>query len=165
MKNKKGCGLGCFGCLSLVGSIFGLLMVVLGPVVTAGDEFLALLGQGKFTQAYQSSGSEFKKAIDEQGFTQIAKDAKLGEYASRSWGNRSMKNGVGELSGSFTTKGGTSYPISLLLTKEGDVWKVQQLNVNVPGLKVPEPGARSAPAASGTPETPETSEVGEASTP
>lgn len=165
MKNKKGCGLGCLGCLSLVGSIFGILMVVLGPVVTAGDEFLALLGQGKFSQAYQSSGSEFKKAIDEQGFTQFAKDAKLGEYASRSWGNRSINNGTGMLSGSFTTKDGTSYPISLLLTKEGDVWKVQQLNVNVPGLKVPEPGAGSARAATGTPAASETPAANESPTP
>lgn len=156
MNKKKGCGLGCLGCLSLFVSIFAVLMVVLKPVVAAGDEFLAMMGQGKFSQAYQSSGSDFKKAIDEQGFTQFAKDAKLGEYASSSWMNRSMKNGVGELRGSFTTKGGANYPISLLLTKEGEVWKVQQLNVDVPGLKVPTPESQGAPTASGTPAAEET---------
>lgn len=142
MNKKLGCGLGCFGCLSLFVSIFSLVMFLTRPVVEAGETFLGLIAQEKFSEAYASMATSSKSGLSEEQFKTYAIDCKVNQYASASWRNRKLENDRGYLKGRFTTKSGESYPIDVFLIKEGDVWKVLDYQVF---------NAGSVPAASSSP--------------
>src|SRR5947207_9317814 len=72
----------------LVGGIFALTR----PVVDASEQFLDLLGQGRFAEAYASSADGFRAQQDEASFTGAVKQLGLTDYSSASWHNRQIEN-------------------------------------------------------------------------
>ena len=144
---KKGCCIGCVGFVALFAGIFALVMHLTGPVVECADLFLAKLGQGKVSEAYQSTASGFKKETSEAEFAVFVKAAHLDQYARSSWTQRSMENNVGRVEGRYTLGNGRPIGIVIEMIQEGDVWKVEGVTPDASVFEdVPTP-----PTASGTP--------------
>ncbi len=124
---KKGCViaivLGLLVALSCAG-LFALIWGMTQPVADASDRFLGLLGEGKFTEAYASSGQALKSAQDEARFTAAVKQMGLDQFASSSWSSRNIENDVGRVKGTLTTKSGGALPLEVVLVKEGGEWRV-----------------------------------------
>lgn len=130
MKKPWLIGCGVVGILG-VGLFAGLGLLVIGgafaltrPVVDASEQFLALLGEGKFAEAYASAADGFRAQQDEASFTRAVRELGLTDYASVSWHNRQIENKDGTTEGTVTTKGGGTKPVSLRLVWEGGRWAI-----------------------------------------
>lgn len=142
---KKGLliGLGVAGLFGLVccGG-FGLMIywavAVTGEAVTATDNFLALLRDGKTAEAYRSTAAALQNQQSEAEFTATVKRLGLTDYASASWLNRKVENNEATLDGTVTTSKGTTIPLTVKLAKESGVWKVLSLHGPQAGAGVDE---------------------------
>ena len=135
---KKGCLIAAGICAFLIAGVAALVVLVLSmtkPVVQAGDNFIALLGSGKVSQAYESASNTLKAQQTEQGFEQYMRKLGLTDAVSASWSNRSMNNDHGRLEGNFTTHSGGQLPVSLDLVYETGAWKVSRINDAVPSAE------------------------------
>ena len=97
----------------LVGGIFALTQ----PVADAAEQFLVLLGEEKFAEAYASTADGFRAQQDETSFTGAARQVGLTDYASVSWHNRTIDNHEGTAEGTITTKTGDTKAVSVRLVQ------------------------------------------------
>src|SRR5262245_24513409 len=101
-----GCGavvlLGAAACAGLVWWVFSLTK----PAADAGDQFFALLAQGKTHDAYLASSSAWQTREDEEAFTAGLRKLGLTDCASVTWTSRQINNNQATLQGTMTTKQG-----------------------------------------------------------
>jgi hypothetical protein len=105
-----------------------LLMYVLdlllsGGAVSAADDFLAKLSQGKPGEAYLCTSAAYRTRNSEKRFTAQARRWRLKDFRSVAW-NAPRGHETVLLSGMVKTKGGTDVPLLLRMTKETGQWKV-----------------------------------------
>src|SRR5262245_57548859 len=131
---KKGLLIGCgvAGTLGLLccggfAAIFYTAFALTGPAVTATDDLLALLRDGKTTEAYRSTAKSLQSQQSEAEFTQAVQRLGVTDYASSSWLSRNIENNEATLEGTVTTRGGRSIPLTVKLVKEDGGWKVLSL--------------------------------------
>ena len=148
--------LSCKGLASIVilgvGLCAGLLIFfVVGlfaltqPVVDASEQFLALLGQEKFDEAYACAADGLRAEHDAASFARAARRLGLSNYSSASWHNRVITNQEGLAEGTLTTKSGDTRPVTVQLIKEGGKWRV--LGVRCGGVEIaPLDQSRAAPS-------------------
>jgi hypothetical protein len=127
-----GCGLAsvlgiglCAGLVAVV--FFGVLGIFAftEPVVTASSEFLELLGQGKFAEAYARTGGTLSGKLDEASFTAAVKYVGLTDYASVSWHSRQRVNQEGSVEGMMVTRSGKPpQRVELKLQEQAGKWQV-----------------------------------------
>lgn len=127
---KKGWIIGCsvVGTLVLVcgGSIAALVFFVFNTIQQFGkpaDEFLAKLGSGNISSAYQSASSGLKNEQTQEQFADSVKKMKLDQFQSSSWNKFDMKNNQATLEGTITLKDGSTLPVTVHMVNEG-AWKV-----------------------------------------
>jgi hypothetical protein len=130
MKNRWliGCGLaGILGiavCAGLGVLLVGAIMALTRPITDASEQFLALLGQGKFAEAYASTSEGFRAQQDEASFTAAVEQLGLTDYAAVTWHTRRIDNDAGIAEGTLATKTGGSRPITIRLLQEDGKWRV-----------------------------------------
>jgi hypothetical protein len=115
-------GVGMFaGLIALaVGGVFALTR----PVVDASEQFLALLGEGRISEAYSATADGFRARQDEASFAAAVKQLGLGDFASAFWNSRQIENQTGTAEGIITTKSGGTRPVSIRLVRERGRWAV-----------------------------------------
>lgn len=116
-------GLAIFGA-----ALFFILRTALGPVVDAGDAFMGALRDRNDGQAYATAAPDLRRRLG--GADQLT--ATIGVYrpSQWSWSTRSVRNGVGDLSGSVTWQGGNRGTAELRLNKVDGVWRVTAFRFN-----------------------------------
>lgn len=132
----------CVGLGALVFSGVAGIFTLTQPVVDASDEFLALLGQGKVTEAYAATATGYRAQQDEDSFTAAVKQLGLTNYSSVSWQSRKRTNQEGMAEGTVTTKDGGTMPVSIQVVQEGGQWKVVGVRyggVELVTIKAPAP--------------------------
>ncbi len=149
MSTKKWLLLGGVGVLVLgalaggVWLLFSWVFAVTGEAAQAADRFFQLVAEGKVAEAYQSSASALRAQQDLDTFTAGVKRLGLTECASTSWPSRHVVNNVATLEGSMTTRQGGTVPLKVVLTREGDAWRVTSVTgpagVGAGGVKRPVP--------------------------
>jgi hypothetical protein len=98
-------------------------------VETTSTSFLALLGEGKTQQAYQSAASTLQTRENEAAFTARMRRMGLTDYASVSWQHRRMQGrNRGYLEGNVTTRKGRVIRVVMILFEEGGAWKVESVS-------------------------------------
>ena len=139
----------------MIGGILALVMTLTKPVVDTADGFLAKLGSGKVSEAYESTHSGLKATTPEADFASFVSAARLDQFASSSWSNRSIKNNVGRVEGTVTLRSGESFAMTIVMLSEGDQWKVETINVDPAAMQgapaTPEEPSSEAPTATATP--------------
>src|SRR5438034_9759528 len=109
---KKGSLIGCgiagvlgLGLCVALGAVFvGGIFALTRPVVDASEQFLALLGQGRFADAYASAAADLRARQDEPSFTAAVQQLGPGDYSSAPWHSRQIENQEGTAEGTVTTK-------------------------------------------------------------
>jgi hypothetical protein len=132
---KKGLIIGCVGC-GAVAAVAGVIVTIIvvaafgltSGAVAAADQFLALLGDGKFNEAYVSTAAAFQSEQTEEEFVDVVHRLGLGDFASASWSSRSVNNDLATLEGTVRTKAGGSNKLTVKLIKQGDSWKILSLS-------------------------------------
>jgi len=125
------------GCLVIIGIIvLAVVLAMLGTqgIVTATDELLTLIRDGKTADAYAATAKEFQAATSAEAFETFLEQSSIGDYASASWKSRSVENNTGSLEGTITTKSGGQIPVTVKLVKEGEAWKVLSIRKAEAGL-------------------------------
>src|SRR5215475_10163639 len=117
-----GCGiagiLGIALCAGVGVIIFRAVIAATQPVVDASEEFLTLLAEEKFSEAYASTASGLKARLDEPSFTAAVKKLGLTDYSSAFWNSREINNQEGKVGGTMKTKnGGTRAVVIQLVMK------------------------------------------------
>jgi hypothetical protein len=119
-----GCGaaavLGVAACAGLIWWAYSLTK----PAADAGDQFFALLADGKTHEAYQAAAAPWRAREDEETFTAGLRQLGLTDCASVQWDSRSINNNERTLGGTMTTKQGGTVPLTVKLVQEGGQWKV-----------------------------------------
>jgi hypothetical protein len=142
---KKGCLIAIVSVVAVIGGIVALVFGMTSGVVKASDEFLALLGGGKITEAWQSTSPSFRAQQTQEAFGKTVKDLGLTEFASSSWSSRGFTNDQGYVEGTVTTKSRGSIPLRMDLMKESGTWRVYSLSAPRAGA-AEEKGGRAVPS-------------------
>ena len=105
--------------------LLSLAMRATSGVVDVADKFLEHIAQEHTDQAYSLLGPEVTKEIPREKFEDFLKASLLKKTHSGSWSNRSVENGVGEVSGTFTLSTGGSKRVHFVLHKIDGDWRIQ----------------------------------------
>lgn len=133
---KKGC-LIAIGCLAALGvSVVVLVFLLTGGAVDAGGKFLALIGDGKIAEAYQSTAAPFQAQQSLAQFTSVAQKLGLNHFKSASWSSRSMDGNQASLEGMAKTAEGGAVPLAIKLLKENGTWKVLSISTPQAGASI-----------------------------
>ena len=136
-----GAFLGVAGCAGGIALFCGGLLATTQPALNATDEFLSLCGQGRITEAYQSTSDSLRAKQDEKSFAVQVRQLALDQYDSSLWISRSVVNHEGTVSGQFKGKNGRFYDTTVSLVKENDKWKVAKIRVEtfeMPNFNLPQ---------------------------
>jgi hypothetical protein len=116
-------GLAIFGV-----ALFFILKSALGPVIDAGDAFMAALRDRNDTQAYAAAAPDLQQRLGSVGGLTVTVD----NYrpSQWSWSTRSVRNGTGDLSGNVTYQGGNRGTAELRLSKIDGGWRVTAFRFN-----------------------------------
>ena len=116
-------GLAIFGV-----ALFFILKSALGPVIDAGDAFMGALRDRNDSQAYAAAAPELQQRLGSVGGLTVTVDAY--RPSQWSWSARSVRNGIGELSGSATWQGGSRGTAELRLSRIDGTWRITAFRFN-----------------------------------
>jgi hypothetical protein len=120
--------IGLVGVAVLAAAIVTLVVSLTRPVVDTADAFMAALRDGDFRRASSQSTPALRQEMGgAEGYGRG-----IGPYrpASWSWSQRSIRNGVGRVSGSVTYQNGTSGSVRLTMRQLDDGWRVEGYSFN-----------------------------------
>ena len=118
-------GLALFG-----GGLWLILSWALGPMVASGDDFMAAVRARDFDRAYALSTPALQRELGAAGRMRASAGAL--QPAEWSWSQRSIRNGIGRLSGSATYEGGRSGGVALQLHQVDGQWRVAAFRFDPP---------------------------------
>jgi hypothetical protein len=94
-------------------------------VYKEGDRFLALLREGKTTEAYLSTGKALQARQDEARFTRAVQGVGLSDCAYVQWHRCVLGNNeLGRLEGVVRTREEIAIPVTMTLVRENGAWRV-----------------------------------------
>lgn len=119
-------------CVGLCGGLAYFGYSVAKGVFQGADDFLALVGQGQFEQAYQEAAAGLRNAESLESFTEGMKKMGLDGYTSSNWSGFQVENNRAVIEGTVTTKTG-SIPLKVTLVNENDKWRVLRIDATTGG--------------------------------
>lgn len=147
MKIWQGCALAFVAFVALIGLIVGVVFYATSGITDTADEFFAAANDGDYAEAYSLTSQQLQAQTDEAGLQEFLATNSLDKVVDSSWSSRSINNDRGELTGTVTTEGGGSIPVSIDLIYEGEEWKIIFIDVDSAGLQSSGGGtANAAPA-------------------
>lgn len=109
-------------------ALFFILKGALGPVIDAGDAFMGALRDNNDSQAYASAAPDLQQRLGSVGGLTVTIDTY--RPSQWSWSTRSVRNDIGDLSGSVTYQGGNRGTAELRLSKIDGTWRVTGFRFN-----------------------------------
>lgn len=120
--------IGVVAVAALAVAIFTLVFSLTAPVVAAADTFMGALRDGDYSRAFSQSAPALQRELgDAQGYGRG-----IGPYrpASWSWAQRSIRNGIGRVSGSVAYRNGANGSVRLTMRQIDDNWRVEGYSFN-----------------------------------
>lgn len=107
-----------------------MVMTFTKPMVTAGETFMAALGENHLKEAYAGTAKAFQEKNSEAQLEELSKSLSLDQYKAGSshWSNRGFRDNDGYLVGGFSTKDGKEISLHMDLHYEGGAWKISSLS-------------------------------------
>jgi hypothetical protein len=133
MKALKWLGIGFGGVAVLAAAIIALVFALTAGAARATDEFLALVGEGRYEEAYRSTAPQFQAQTSLDNFRATMQRFGLDKYQSASWSSREISGARGQVEGTIKTRNGGSVLATVTLIKVGDTWKVYGLQLRPAG--------------------------------
>jgi len=111
-----------------VAGIFTLVFSLTRPVVDGADAFMGALKGGQYEQAYARSAPSLQQELGDAG----GLETRIGAYRPRdwNWSQRSLRNSIGEVSGSATWQGGNRGTAQIELHQVNGEWRVVAFRFN-----------------------------------
>jgi hypothetical protein len=134
MKALKWIGIGLGGVAVLAGVIVALVFTLTAGAAGAADEFLALVGRGRYEEAYRSTAPQFQAQTSLETFRATMQRYGVDKYQSASWSSREISGGRATLEGTIKTRDGGSVAVKAILVETGGQWKMYGLNLRAAGV-------------------------------
>jgi hypothetical protein len=112
----------------LAGGIFLLVVSLTRPVVDVADAFMTALKDGDFASASSYTTPALQRETG--GAEGFARGIGVYRPATWSWSQRSIRNGVGRVSGSVTYQNGANGSVRLTMSQIDDRWRVEGYSFN-----------------------------------
>lgn len=116
------------GFFIVVGLGVGAVFYFTSALSDEADEFFAAVQKEEYQTAYGRLSSEFQKATSVDELTGFLKQTGLTEISDHSWGKRNISMDQGTLSGTVSTKAGSTFPFEMTFVKEGGAWKILNMH-------------------------------------
>lgn len=138
MKQGKGpffwVGLGCCGCLALVGAflaaLFGVAFFATRDVVQTVRSQIAEVKAGQFDAAYARLSEQTRAKVSKEAFqAYVTSQPTLAQNADSTFTQRSVENNRAKVSGSLASTTGQKAAVVFELVKEG-TWKISTIVVD-----------------------------------
>lgn len=114
--------------IAFIAIVFTLVFSLTQPMVDGADAFMGALKDGRYEQAYQRAAPSLQQELG----SAEAFGAGIGAYRpiEWSWSQRSVRNGIGNVSGRATWQGGNSGTAEIQLHQVNDEWRVVAFRFN-----------------------------------
>lgn len=127
MKALKWVGLGVGGFAALIGAIFAVWFMLTAGAAGAASEFLKLVSESKYEEAYQATTPQFRKDIKLDNFRAVIT---LEPFETVSWTKREISSSGGAtLAGAIKTRDGATVEVIVKLEKIDGAWKVYSVSL------------------------------------
>lgn len=120
--------IGVLGVAVLAFAIVTLVTALTRPVVDVADAFMTALKDGDFARASGHTTPALQRETGGAGG--FARGIGAYRPATWSWSQRSIRNGVGRVSGSVTYQNGTNGSVRLTMSQIDDNWRVEGYSFN-----------------------------------
>jgi len=122
MKALKWVGIGVGGFAAVIGAIFAAVFVLTAGPAGAATEFLKMVNEDRYEDAYQATTPQFRKEVPLQKFREAVR---LRGLESVSWHSRGISTGTGAtLEGTLKLRDGSTAAVIVKLEKIEGAWKV-----------------------------------------
>lgn len=120
--------IGVVAVVVMVAAIVFLVTSLTRPAVDAADTFMTALKDGDFGRA----SSHTTPALQQEtgGAEGFARGSAAYRPATWSWSQRSIRNGIGRVSGSVTYRDGASGSVRLTMRQVDDAWRIEGFSFN-----------------------------------
>ncbi len=138
-----------FGAIGVVAVIAALGMT--SKLVTVTDEFFCDMAQGDYDAACSHLSREFHGNTSVTELQTFAQESALAGYSNATWWRRTIEGDEGLLDGEIEVEGGEYIPVTIWLLKEGDGWKIHQIDWGTDESCSEEPDTDEPPVENATP--------------
>jgi hypothetical protein len=131
MKALKWVGIGVGGFAALIGAIFAVVFSLTSGAASVATEFLTLVSESKYEEAYQATTPQFRKDVKLETFRGVIK---LDKFESVSWNSREISGEGVKLEGTVRLSDGRTVVAIVKLEKIDDAWRVYSVTLRRPGV-------------------------------
>jgi hypothetical protein len=122
MKVLKWIGIGVGGFAAVIGAIFAIVFTLTGDAATAATDFLKLVNEDRYEEAYQATTPQFRKEVPLGKFREAVR---LRGFETVSWHSRQASTSTGvTLEGTLKLSDGSTAIAIVKLEKIEGAWKV-----------------------------------------
>ncbi len=133
MKALKWVGIGLGGAAVVAAGIFALAFLLTAGATQAADDFLALVGQGRYEDAHRAAAPEFQKQTNLETFRATMLRMGVDKHESAAWNSREIVNDRAKVEGTIRLRDGRKLFATVTLIKIGDAWRVYGMQMRDAG--------------------------------
>ena len=133
MKALKWIGIGLGGAAVVAAAIVALAFTLTAGAARASDDFLALVGKGRYEEAYNSAAPQFRAQTNLETFRATMQRFALDRFETASWSSREISGGHAKVTGTIRTRDGRAVIATVTLVKNGQAWQVYGMNLRSGG--------------------------------
>jgi hypothetical protein len=133
----KGCLIASVVAIVLIALIAVIAIKATSGIVDTADEFFDAVKSKNMSAAHGCLSEEFRAETNVEELEIFLKHTALVNVVDARWGERSIENKEGKLSGTVETETGGSIPISMTFVKENGKWKIYGIQKPQAGIVTP----------------------------
>jgi hypothetical protein len=117
--------------IAIFGSVAATVSLTVRGLATVGKNELTALRLGNIQEAYSYTSADFQRGVSIEMFKKFVNSyPQLYNSISSSFSDVEFKDNNGFITGTLNMRDGYSAPIEIVLVKEYDQWKVNEINMN-----------------------------------
>ena len=120
--------------LALIVIGIALVFYFTSGVVEVANGFFSAVQAGDYARARGFLSEDFRAATPTGAMRDFLEQSALINYASASWGTRTISGSQGELEGEIKTRDSGTVPVKMTFIKENGAWKIQSLRKSEAGI-------------------------------
>lgn len=99
------------------------------------EEFFEAVKADDYTAAWSYLSEDFKAGTTEQELVEFLQSGGFADIREVDWGNRSFSGKIGQIQGTIITTEGGAIPVTLVMVKGDDGWRIQRIERPAAGIR------------------------------